>query len=107
MSDPISIYQDAVNEFNTATTEAAAIANKVAELGRALVNWRVVSFSNSPDAFPISSKSPTINFREWPSAAQVSAALARWHKASDSVKAAYAAIPESQRSVVVKPTTAG
>jgi hypothetical protein len=46
---------------------------------------------------------PSINANEWPTAQQLSSALAGWHNALFEVQKAYSAIPEDMRAVVVKP----
>lgn len=107
--DPISAYQKAHQDFLDATQAGRKLSLTVSRAASVLSlnGWNKAVISNAAGGYPpeliLANTNNTINANEWPTAQQMTDILLAWHKAREEMRNAYAAIPESQRSVVKPP----
>jgi hypothetical protein len=104
MADEMKAYTESRAAFERAKREAERIAAVVVDAGQKLRAWNAVQVSNMSAGgysnMPL--HSPSINANEWPSAADIHAALTAYHEAHFQMRLAYDAIPEEVR-VSAKP----
>lgn len=108
MPSEIEIYQGAVAEAKQAQATVERIIKTISEAAMILRDWRTAMVSNAPAAvgFPPEvalRPKASIDCRQWPTGEDLARGLAHWHQSKARVESAYAAIPESMRSVVTPP----
>lgn len=110
VSDAVGNYQNALREVERAAKAAERIAKVVESAGKALAQWQRAVVSNAPGGggYPAriggSPHSPSINASDWPSAADIHAALVAYHAARAAQMAAWSAIPAENRIGLSPPT---
>lgn len=100
-SGPIEAYQVAFRAYKATEQQADRMASHVVEAGRALQNWRTVMFANLNVGFPaeiaLSSRSPSIDGKNWPNVQTLAETIARYHQEKHELDNAWRRIPESDR----------
>lgn len=102
-------YLEALAHFKQCDVEVTDLATAVKGVGNQLdLNRARFGFSNTPSDLPaeafLSKNSASFDANEWPDAPRIMAMLAKWHKARDAVRSAWANVPENLRSGLVPPT---
>lgn len=101
-------YSSALAEFKRVNAEIDALAQSVASVGTSLGQNRAhFCFSNAAAAFPIgvsgAPQSEIFDGRDWKSAAEINAILAKWHAVKDQVKDIWRALPPDQQQALQPP----
>lgn len=107
----IAAYQSAVEEAKNAVYECQCMSQIISRGERALCQWRTAMVSNCEVGFPpevaLTRHGESIDAKVWPTAKQIAERLSRYHSAVQDLRNKYAAIPESERSVVTSPDSLG
>ena len=89
MGDPISAYQEAIRERSEARDRMMGFVETVSSVSEQLYGYRNPGF--------LSRLTLRIDADSWPSADQMTDALAVWHQTNNAAIAAWDKIPENRR----------
>lgn len=96
MADPIRQYQQARRRRDRAEEAVAATVAGVRYAAILLENWRGLEVRH-PEFFGPKDGSMPLDASDWPTIEHLVKVLSEWHRAEQSVKRAWTAIPDADR----------
>ncbi len=95
--DPIKAYQDALQDFNSATKEAEGLVMAITSVANALRDWKRVTVADNKTGFPLEAHGYSINPDNWPTIQQIAEVLSGWHRVRHVMNNKWNAIPHDRR----------
>ena len=95
--DPIKAYQDAFQDFDSATKEAEGLVMAITSVANALRDWKRVTVADGKTGFPPEAHGYSINPDNWPTIQQIAEVLSGWHRIRHVMNNKWNAIPRDRR----------